>query len=505
MRSTSTGRPRGRYLFFFLAAISLLMFSVDSTIVAVGIPSMTRDLNTSLAWIGWTLTGFMLTMTTMMPLAGKLSENFGRFRVFVVSVGLFTLGSLLCGAAPNVYLLILFRVLQAIGGGGLMPSAVGIVAAEFPETRDRMIGLFASIVPLGGIIGPNLGGLIIEHFSWREIFLVNVPIGLVIMAFLGRRASRPEPRARRPIDMAGALLFSGVIVSLLTALTFLGNDPGFWRTPGFGGLLAGAVLCLVAFIWQERRATEPVIALDLVGRNPFLALNIYNFIFGACAFGFFSFIPYFAVVQYHFSPAESGAILTPRSLGMILTATCTSLFLIRFGYRLLMTLGMLCVFATLLLLSRGWDGLALGGLHLDAFWLLVPLMALGGVGMGLSAPTSNNAALDLMPERAAIITGIRGMFRSVGGVMGTALIVLGVELSPDKAAGMRTIFVIIAVVLLTTLLVIFRIPDTARARHIRRRARGAAARDQRSGTLRNSSRRAAKTPSTGSASAFIRP
>src|SRR5207253_3478323 len=105
--STITARPPGgRYLFFFLAAISLLMFSVDTTIVAVGIPSMTRDLNTSLAWIGWTLTGFMLTMTTMMPLAGKLSENFGRFRVFVISVGLFTLGSLLCGAAPNVYLLI---------------------------------------------------------------------------------------------------------------------------------------------------------------------------------------------------------------------------------------------------------------------------------------------------------------------------------------------------------------------------------------------------------------
>src|SRR5439155_20297530 len=143
-----------RYLFFGLASISLLMWSIDSTIVTVALPTMMRELNTSLVWIGWTLTGYTLSQTAMMPLAGKLSEQFGRMRVFLACVLLFTLGSLLCGLAPSIWLLIAFRVLQAVGGGGFMPSAVGIVAREFPEQRGRMIGLFTSVFPIGGIVGP---------------------------------------------------------------------------------------------------------------------------------------------------------------------------------------------------------------------------------------------------------------------------------------------------------------------------------------------------------------
>src|SRR6195256_5097627 len=150
----TVAEQRRAFLFFGLAALSLLMFSIDSTVVAVALPNMMADLQTSLVWLGWTLTAYMLTQTAVMPLAGKLSETFGRMRVFLVCVFLFTLGSLLCGLAPNIYVLIGCRVLQALGGGGFLPSAAGIVAREFPNNRDRMIGLFSSIFPLGGIIGP---------------------------------------------------------------------------------------------------------------------------------------------------------------------------------------------------------------------------------------------------------------------------------------------------------------------------------------------------------------
>src|SRR5436305_14964147 len=129
-----------------------MMWSIDSTIVAVALPSMMTDLHSSLAWIGWTLTGYTLAQTVMMPIAGRLSESFGRMRVFVACVVVFTVGSLLCGLAPSVGLLVLFRVIQALGGGGFLPSATGIVAREFPENRGRMIGLFASIFPIGGVI-----------------------------------------------------------------------------------------------------------------------------------------------------------------------------------------------------------------------------------------------------------------------------------------------------------------------------------------------------------------
>src|SRR5918911_110070 len=165
--TTALGVP-SRYAFFALAALSVTMFSIDSTIVAVALPTMMRDLGTSLALIGWTLTAYQLAQTVMFPLAGKLADNFGRTRVFLGCVVVFTLGSLLCGLAPNIYLLIVFRVIQALGGGGIMPSAIGIIAEEFPDTRPRMIGLFMSIFPVGGIIGPNLGGFIVEHWScWR--------------------------------------------------------------------------------------------------------------------------------------------------------------------------------------------------------------------------------------------------------------------------------------------------------------------------------------------------
>ena len=204
-----------RYAFFALAAMSVMMFSIDATIVSVALPAMMRDLNTSLALIGWTLTAYALAQTVMFPLAGKLADNFGRTRVFLGCVLLFTLGSLLCGVAPSIYLLIVFRVVQALGGGGIMPSAIGIIAEEFPDTRPRMIGLFMSIFPVGGIVGPNLGGFIVEHWSWRECFFINLPLGLIVMLALLRRARQAEPTRRRRIDFGGTALFAIGIVSLL--------------------------------------------------------------------------------------------------------------------------------------------------------------------------------------------------------------------------------------------------------------------------------------------------
>src|SRR5579859_125314 len=454
------------YLFFALAGVSLLMFSIDSTVVAVALPNMQADLQTSLVWLGWTLTGYMLTFTAVMPLAGKLSESFGRMRLFLVCVFLFTLGSLLCGLAPNIYVLIGCRVVQALGGGGFLPIAAGIVAREFPTNRDRMIGLFSSIFPLGGIIGPNLGGFIVERWSWREVFLINVPIGIVVLVVLLRQATPAEPTTERRIDVPGALLFAAAITSLLAGLSLLGNDPGFIRSPAFWVLIVASGVLMVLFGRQELHTPEPVLDLRLVFRHPFLAANAYNFIFGASVFGFFTFIPYYAVLQYGMSPAESGAILTPRSIAMTATSTIVSIYILRLGYRWPMLAGMAFVVATMLLLSQGWTSITIGGLFIGTFPMLAAEVALGGIGMGMAAPSSSNALLDLLPERAAVVTGIRGVFRSTGGVIGTAFIVLALELSPDKAAGMRTIYAVLAVLLLTTVPLTFLIPDTARARRL---------------------------------------
>src|SRR3954463_4104423 len=145
--ATAGGQIDHRYLFLVLAAVCQLMFAVDSSIVAVALRTLVTELDTSLAWAGWTLTAYALTQTVAMPVIGKLAEQFGQMRVFVICVLVFMLGSLTCGLAPNVYVLIACRVLQALGGGGIMPSAVSIIARSFPEQRNRMLGLFTSIFP----------------------------------------------------------------------------------------------------------------------------------------------------------------------------------------------------------------------------------------------------------------------------------------------------------------------------------------------------------------------
>jgi MFS family permease len=163
-------------------------------------------------------------------------------------------------------------------------------------------------------------------------------------------------------------------------------------------------------------------------------------------------------------PMESGAILTPRSLVMIVTSTLTSFLLLRLGYRRPMLVGIGCVIAVLLVLGQGYDGVRIGAVQIGPLVLLLLLMAMSGFGMGLLVPSSNNAGLDLLPERAGVISGVRGLFRSTGGVLGTAVIVLWLELSPDKAAGMRQIFTILGFLMLATMPLVFLIPDSARDR-----------------------------------------
>ena len=461
-------RPERRWVFFVLACLSLLMFSIDFTIVAVALRTIVADLDTTLILAGWTLTAFALAQTIVLPLIGKLGEQFGQLRVFVGCVVLFILGSLLCGLAPTIYVLIACRVLQAVGGGGFMPSATAIVAREFPENRSKMIGLFASIIPLGGIVGPNLGGYIIQHWGWREVFLVNVPLGVVIVPILlwQMRAAglhrAPRRTGPRRLDLAGTALFAGAIICFLLALSLLGDDPAFVATVPFWLLVGASVVLVALFIRQERRALEPVIELSLVTRHPFLIVNAYNFIFGACVFGCFTFVPYLAAVQYGMGPLESGAVLTPRSLTMVAFSTVTSLFLMRFGYRLPIVLGMILMVLSMVTIGQGWSSVDLGLLTLGPFGILATLVAITGVSMGLVMAPSNNAALDLLPERTAVIAGLRGFFRQIGGIIGTAAIVVALSLSQDKAAGMRAIYTTLGLLLIVSIPLAFLIPDSAR-------------------------------------------
>src|ERR1700730_5024942 len=195
-----------RHVVFLLAGLAVLMGSIDGTIMVVALPQLTESLHTSLSWVGWTLTGYQLVQMVMYPLSGKLSDALGRRRVFLFCVTMFTLASLLCGLAPNVGFLIAFRALQAIGGGGLIPSVIGIIAEEYRAHRAQAIGLISSVMPIGSIVGPNLGGFLLQAGSWRWMFFINIPIGVAVvlgMLYVLPNAQRDPARTRLQVDAVG--------------------------------------------------------------------------------------------------------------------------------------------------------------------------------------------------------------------------------------------------------------------------------------------------------------
>src|SRR5574337_1349404 len=173
--------PARRVLVFSIVSLALLMMSVDSTIVATALHALQQDLHTSVNWAGWTITAYSFGFVLMLPISGRLSDRYGRRRVFLDSVVAFTVASLLCGLADNIFVLIALRALQAAGGAGFTPSATGIVVEHFGGARDRAVSLFGSIFPIGAMIGPIFGGLFVSYWTWRGVFFVNVPIGIAIV------------------------------------------------------------------------------------------------------------------------------------------------------------------------------------------------------------------------------------------------------------------------------------------------------------------------------------
>jgi EmrB/QacA subfamily drug resistance transporter len=447
-----------RYLIFVAAGLALLMHSIDSTIIAVAFPRFMEEFQTGVAWAAWTISVFFIGVAMAMPLAGSLSDTFGRKRVFLVSLGLFTASSLACGLAPNIYTLIGFRFLQGIGGSAFLPTASGIVSDTFPESRAKAIGLFTSIYPIGGIIGPNLGGFIVSRYSWRYIFYINLPIGLVLTALIMVLLSDSKPFSRRHMDVAGAFLMSGGLLFLMFALNIIGES----LAPvsillGTASLFVGFSF-LFFFLRHERSETTPILDLALLRSTPFLAANILNMVLGAVIFGLFSFIPLYATSVYGLSTLMSGMILTPRSFGAIGASAIMSFLLRRWGYRWPMVAGF-CIIA-LSTIFLGDDLLwFLPGLRSGAVRTLSFLILIAGVGMGIMFPATNNACIELMPMKVATIVGLRNTFRTVGGALGVSVITLILHMSSTPESGFRIAFISFACALLCATPLAFLMPD----------------------------------------------
>jgi EmrB/QacA subfamily drug resistance transporter len=431
----------GRRIVFAVVAISLFMASVDQNIVATALPSIQHDLHARINWTSWTITIYALGQMLAMPLGGVLSEQYGRKRVFLVSVTVFTFASLLCGLSTSVYTLVPLRAIQALGGGGLLPSASGIVADQYGRERDRALGMFSSIFPIGGVVGPILGGIFVTYWSWRGIFLVNVPIGVALIALTVRVVPRTATKPTAGVDVRGVALLGGVVLSAMYGVTSLGSGNSRIWDPYFVGSEMLAVVLAVAFIRRSKRVSNPVIAPRLLYGKGFAVMNSINFLFGAAALGFSALVPLYAEDRFHIASLSAGTLLTARAIGMISVAALAVMALRRTGYRNPMIVGFAVIAVGLVLMTiRPHD-------TSPYTWLAIA-SAVSGIGMGLSQPASNNAMLHLEPSRVAAIAGLRGMMRQSGAITAISVTTAVLARSSSPGVALGHAFLVFAALLL---------------------------------------------------------
>ncbi len=447
-----------RYFIFVTVGLSLLMSSIDMTVVAVAFPHLMKDLGANVLWAAWTISIYFIAVTTAMPLAGNLSDSFGHKKVFLISLILFTASSAACALAPNIYTLVAFRFLQGIGGSSFLPTASGIVSDHFPENRERGIGLFSSIFPIGGIIGPNLGAWIVSRYSWRYVFYINLPIGVVLIVLAMILLKGSKVISRPHIDIKGASFFCGAILFLMLGFNLIGESLSL-SSFLFAGIFLVLSFCSISlFFHQEKKVSNPILDMALLKSKPFLAANLYNLIFGAGAFGIFTFIPLYATSVHKLSTLMSGVILTPRSLAAILASAITSFLLKRWGYRRPMVLGLVIISLSTILLGQELRLWRTMGIHWGIAEILASLVLLSGMGMGIATPASNNACIELMPKKVATIVGLRGMFRTVGGALGVSLVTFILHLSSNPVDGFRITFISFGLGLLLAIPLVFLMP-----------------------------------------------
>ena len=399
-----------------LAALSFALFMImlDNTIVNVALPSIQRDLDIGVSELEWVVTGYALSFAVLMLSGGKLADMYGRRRVFLLGLAVFSLSSLACGLAGSADLLIGARVVQGVGAAFMMPATLSIISATFPpRERGAAIGIWAGVSALALAIGPLVGGLITEHIGWNWIFYVNVPVGVLGVAatLLIVPESRDTSHEQR-LDLPGLLVSGAGLLALAYAL-IEGNHAG-WSSPTILSLFAIAAVALVAFVLLELHQRLPMMDLSLFRQGTFAGANIVALLVSLAMFGVFFFVSLYMQNVLGYSAVEAGATFLPMTVLIILVAPVAGKASDRFGSRWLMATGMTLVALSLLLYAQ---------LEIDSsFWNVLPGLLTGGIGMAMSMSPMTAAALSAVPvDKAGVGSGILNTFRQVGGALGIAI------------------------------------------------------------------------------------
>lgn len=403
--------------------LGMLLAALEATAVATAMPTAVADLG-GVERYSWAFSAYLLTSTTTVPMFGKLADLYGRRTVYLAATGIFLLGSALCGAAGSMEQLIVFRALQGIGAGGVQPVAITLIGDIYAlEERGRIQGLFSGLWAGASVTGPAVGGLLTDLLSWRWVFYINLPFGLLSAAILMLMLREAQPRREHTLDIAGTL---GLTVGI--GLLLLGVQEGSaawgWRPWPTGAALLAAAALLVLFVRQERRAPEPMLPLDLF-RHPVIgAASAGSVVIGTLLFPLAAFVPMFAQGVRGGSAAEAGATLMPMMMGWPIASTLAGLLIMRVGYRPLAVVGGVFV-------AVGGVLLALVQASSPAV-LLAAAIGVVGIGLGFMSTPFIVAVQAAVPwERRGVATSSQQFFRTIGGAVSVA--VLGALLNASLA------------------------------------------------------------------------
>jgi EmrB/QacA subfamily drug resistance transporter len=408
--------PRGQLVLATVGVmLALLLASLDQTIVGTAMPRIVAELN-GLDYYAWVTTAYLVTSTVVVPIAGKLGDLFGRKPFLLAGMIGFVAASALCGLSQNMVELVLFRGVQGLFGGLLFATVFTVLADIFPaEQRARMQGLFGGVFGLSSVIGPTIGGYLTDIGNWRWVFYVNVPIG--VLAVTAVAVALPYVRSRatwRDIDFAGSIVLAAGVIPLLIALSITRDHS--WTSPEVMGLLGFAAVALVAFFLIERRVEQPIIPFNLFRNNVFSVTVLVAFFSAFGMFGTIIFVPLLYQGVLGISATNSGQLLTPMMLGLIVFSTLAGQALTRIRYyRFISTVGVLVMIAGMLLLAQV-------GVH-SSQWEVVRDIVIVGAGLGLTFPVTFVAVQSALPGRlVGVATSQVQFWRNLGGTVGTAVL-----------------------------------------------------------------------------------
>jgi MFS family permease len=359
-------------------------------------------------------------------------------------------------------------LIQGAGGGGFITSATGIVADTFPEARQRMIGFIVTTGTVGMVLGPNLGGWLTQSFGWRSLFWFNLPWGIAALLAGAVLLKKDGRMGKADFDYKGAGLLAASLGGLMVGLTSLGGEKVKTSWALVSGMLIVGSALMVAFVSHERRQKNPMVDFEILKGRPFAAANVYNTTLGF-VFGTLTLLPLYAVTVYGASTVESGLIVTPRTAGMFLGSSVSSLLLVRWGYRKPMVVGTATLILGCALLGLESQGFRLLGVTLGGVGVMLAVVALTGLSQGFAVPAANNACIELMPDRISTITGIRATFRHVGQALGVAVASIVLDSFGGLNRGFVFVFFGTALLALATFPCIFAMPrspsDVPASRH----------------------------------------